>query len=143
MAHASVDFVDLHGGVDGEIGIANGGAGRCGQMPRRSGEITTGTFERVGITVALGARHGKRIGGDEFVERSAMAVGGDVAAFRLRDLEEVASNARQADGLRRSRTFIRDRHSLQIEVIYDKEKGGTDQNADQTPNYRLLAPPPV
>jgi len=69
MAHASVDFVDLHGGVDGEIGIANGGAGPVRAMPRRSGEITTGTFERVGITVALGARHGKRIGGDEFVER--------------------------------------------------------------------------
>ncbi len=137
-AEVSLDFVDIHGGVDGEIGIANGGAGRRRQMPRRGGEFTAGTFERVGITVALGARHGKRIGGDEFVERSAMAVGGDVAAFRLRDLEEVASNARQADGLRRSRTFIRDRHSLQIEVIYDKEKGGTDQNADKRAHERIV-----
>src|ERR1700688_2582270 len=118
-----VDFADLHRGVYGEIGIANGRAGRRRQMPCRGGEFAARTFERVGITVALGAGHGKGIGGDEFVERGAMAVRGDVAAFRLGDLEEVASNARQADGLRRSRTFIRDRHSLQIKVIYDKEKG--------------------
>ena len=134
----SLDFVDIHGGVDGEIGIANGGARRRRQMPCRGAEFTARTLERVGITVALGARHGKRIGGDEFVERSAMAIRGDVAAFRLGDLQEVASNARQADGLRRSRTFIRDRHSLQIEVIYDKEKGGTYQDADKRAHGRIV-----
>src|SRR5258708_2375842 len=37
-------------------------------------------------------------------ERDAMAVRGHVAAFRLGDLQEVASNAGQADGLRRSGT---------------------------------------
>ena len=134
----SLDFVDIHGGVDGEIGIANGGARRRWQMPCRGGEFTAQTLERVGITVALGAGNGKRIGGDEFVERSAMAVRGDVAAFRLGDLQEVASNARQADGLRRSRTFIGDRHSLQIEVIYDKEKGGTYQDADKRAHGRIV-----
>src|SRR2546429_7098833 len=80
-AELSLDFVDIHGGVDGEIGIANGGARRRRQMPCRGAEFTARTFERVGITVALGARHGKRIGGDEFVERSAMAIRGDVAAL--------------------------------------------------------------
>src|SRR5260370_36729597 len=127
----SVDFVDLHGGVDGEVGIANGGAGRRGQVARCGGEFTAGTFDRVGIAVAFGAGHGKRIGGDELVERSAMAGLGDVAAVRLGDLQEVASNARQADGLRWSGTFIRCRHSLQIEVIDDKEKSSTNQNADE------------
>src|SRR2546430_13304325 len=121
-AELSLDFVDIHGGVDGEIGIANGGARRRGQMPCRGAEFTARTFERVGISVALGAGHGKRIGGDQFVERSAVAVRGDVATFRLGDLEGAASNARQADGLRRGRTFIRGGHSLQIEVIYAKEK---------------------
>src|SRR5712664_1691195 len=134
----SVDFVDLHGGVDGEIGIANGGAGRRRQVARRGGEFTAGTFHGVGITVALGAGHGKRIGGDEFVERSAMAVRGDVAAFRLGDLQEIASNARQADGLRWSGTFIRCRHSLQIEVIHDKEKGCTNKNADKRAHERIV-----
>src|SRR5712692_1350313 len=89
----SVDFVNLHGGVDSEIGIANGGAGRSGQVARSGSETDAGAFDRVGIAVALGAGHGKRIGGDEFVKRSAMAVGGDVAAFSLGDLQEVASNA--------------------------------------------------
>src|ERR1700741_94787 len=70
-----------------------------------------------------------------------MAIGGDVAAFRLSDLQEIASNARQADGLRRSRTFIRGRHSIQIEVIYDKEKGGTDQNADKRTHGEIVSLP--
>src|SRR5437660_12365418 len=111
-AEVSVDFAGLPGGVDGEIGIANGGAGRRRQMPRRGGEFTARTLERVGITVTLSAGHGKRIGGDEFVKRSTMAIRGDVAAFRLSDLQKVASNASQADGLRWSRAFIRGRHSL-------------------------------
>src|SRR5437879_9433409 len=59
-AELLLDFVDIHGGVDGEIGIANGGARRRRQMPCRGAEFTSRTFERVGITVALGARHGKR-----------------------------------------------------------------------------------
>ncbi|MCU1316805.1 MAG: hypothetical protein JWN63_2127 [Candidatus Acidoferrum typicum] len=143
LVRSSVDFVDLHGGVYGEIGIANGGAGRCGQMPCRGGEFTARTLERVGITVALGAGQGKRIGGDEFVERSAMAVRGDVASFRLGNLQEVASNAGQADGLGWSRTTIRGRHALQIEVIYDKEKGGTDQDADKRAHGRIVGLPAV
>jgi len=122
----SVDFVDFQGGVDGEIGIANGGAGRGGRMARGGSESDAGTFDCVGIAVAFGAGHGKRVGGDEFAERSALAVGGDVEAFGLGDLQEVASNAGQADGLRCSRTFIRGRHFLQRELIDGKEKGGTD-----------------
>src|SRR6266849_1553159 len=126
----SVEFVNSHVGVDGEIGIANRRAGRCGQMAGGSGKFTAGTFNGVGISIALGAGHGKRIGGNEFLERSAMAVRGDVAAFCLGNLQEVASNARQADRLRRSRTYIRGWHPLQRKMINDEEKGGTDQKAD-------------
>src|SRR5260370_7693875 len=103
----SVDFVDLHGGVDGEVGIANGGAGRRGQVARCGGEFTAGTFDRVGIAVAFGAGHGKRIGGDEFVERSAMAVRGDVPPFRLGHLPDVSSNPPPADSLHSTATLIR------------------------------------
>jgi len=46
-------------------------AGAADAAPQR--EITTGTFERVGIT-SRSVASWKRIGGDEFVERSAMAV---------------------------------------------------------------------
>src|SRR5260370_33358202 len=140
-ARALLDFVDLHGGIDGEIGVANGGAGGSGQMARSGSETSAGTFDCVGIAVALGAGHGKRVGGDEFAERSAFAVGGDVRAFGLGDLQEVAANARQTDGLRSSGTFIRGRHSLQREMIDGEEKGGTDEKADKRPREKMGAPP--
>src|SRR5260370_12406766 len=142
-ARALLDFVDLHGGIDGEIGVANGGAGGSGQMARSGSETSAGTFDCVGIAVALGAGHGKRVGGDEFAERSAIAVGGDVGAFGLGDLQEVASNARQADGLRRSGTFIRGRHSLQRELIDGKEEGGTDEKADKSAHEKIVARPAI
>src|SRR5260370_24353220 len=100
-------------------------------MARSGSETIAGTFDCVGIAVALGAGHGKRVGGDEFAERSAFAVGGDVGAFGLGDLQEVAANARQTDGLRSSRTFIRGRHSLQNEIIDGEAKGGSDGKADK------------
>jgi len=96
-------------------------------MTRGGSEIQARTFNGVRVPVTLGAGHGKSIGGDEFVKRSALGVGGDVEAFGHGDLQEVASNASQGDGLRRSRAFIRGRHLLQREVIYGKEKGGSDQ----------------
>src|SRR5438132_11441445 len=108
-------------------------------MARRGGEFTAGTCDRVGIAVALGAGHGKRIGGDELVERSAMAVGRDVTAFRLGDLQEVASNAGQGDGLRGSCAFVGRRHSLQREVVEDEDKGGTGQKANKRAHERIVA----
>jgi len=135
----SVNFVDLHGGVDGEIGIANGRAGRCGRMMRSGREFAAETFDGVGVAVALGAGHGKRTGGHELVERSAMAVDGDVGAFRLGDLQEVASNADQGDGLRGRRALVSRRHFLQKEVVNDKEKGGTYQKADKRAHEEIVA----
>jgi hypothetical protein len=70
-----------------------------------------------------------------------MAVRGDVAVFPIGNLQKVHSNARQADGLRGSRTFIRGRHPLQIEVIHDKEKGGTDQNPDKEAHSGIVTRP--
>ena len=137
----SVNFVDLHGGVDGEIGIANGRAGRCGRMMRSGREFAAETFDGVGVAVAVGAGHGERVGGDEFVERSAMAVDGDVGAFRLGDLQEVASNADQADGLRGRRALVSRRHFLQKDLVNDKEKGGTYQKADKRAHEEIVARP--
>ncbi len=67
-----------------------------------------------------------------------MAVGGDVAVFCVGDLQEVHSNAGQADGLRGSGTFIRGWHPLQVEVIDSKEKGRTDQDADKKAHGEIV-----
>ncbi len=135
----SLDFLEFQRGVDGEIGIADWGAGRGGAMARRSGETIAGTLDFIGIAVAFGAGHGNRLGGNEFAERSALAVDGDVAVFRIGNLQKVHANASQADGLRGSSTFIRGRHLLQIEMIHDKEKSGTDQNTDKKAHARIMA----
>src|SRR6266446_4489503 len=50
-----------------------------------------------------------------------MAVGGDVAVFCVGNLQEIGSDARQADGLRWSSTDVRGRHSLKIEVIHHED----------------------
>lgn len=108
----SVDFADLHVGIDAEVGIADWRAGGRGQMARTSAEIVAGAFDGIQITVASGARHRERIGRDELVERGAMAVRGDVSALRLGDLQKVAAYTREADGLGRGRAFIGTRHLL-------------------------------
>ncbi len=105
-------------------------------MTRSDSEIQARTFNGVRVAVTLGAGHGKSIGGDEFVERSALGVGGDVGAFGHGDLQEVASNASQGDGLRRSGTFIGGRHPLQRELIDGEEKGGTDEKADKSAHVK-------
>ena len=68
-----------------------------------------------------------------------MAVGGEVGAFRLGDLQEVASNADQSDGLRGRRALVGRRHSLQREVINGEKKGGTNQKADKRAHEEIVA----
>jgi hypothetical protein len=68
-----------------------------------------------------------------------MAVGGDEAVFRVGNLQEVHSNARQGDGLRGSRAVIGRRHPLQIEVIRDKKDGGTDENPEKEAHEKIVA----
>jgi len=135
----SVDFVDSHSGVNGQIGIANGGAGRSGCVARGGGEFAPGTLDGIGIAITLGAGHGERIGGDEFFKRSALAVNGDVGALRLGDLQEVASDTGQGDGLRRSRAFVGRRHSLQGEMIHNEEQGGAGQKSDKRAHKEIVA----
>ncbi len=112
-------------------------------MTRSDSEIQARTFNGVRVAVTLGAGHGKSIGGDEFVERSALGVGGDVGAFGHGDLQEVASNASQGDGLRRSGAFIGGRHPLQRELIDGEEKGGTDKKADKSAHEKIVTRPGI
>src|SRR5260370_42714490 len=51
----SLDIVNLHGGIDGEIGIANGGAGGCGAMTGRGRKVTPRTFHNVRNSRRFGA----------------------------------------------------------------------------------------
>jgi hypothetical protein len=128
----SLDFADLHAGVDGEIGIAYGRTSGSGEMAGRGGEIAAVAFDGIGIAVAFGAGHGNGIGGDEFGEGNAVAVGGDVAMFRVSNLQKIGSNTCQADGLGGSRAAVRGRHTLKIKVIHHEDKSDTDQEASKT-----------
>ena len=60
-----------------------------------------------------------------------MAVGGDVAVFRVGNLQQIGSNARQADGLGRSSSAIRGWHTLHIEVIHEEKKSDTNQEPEK------------
>ena len=133
--------MDVHGGVDGEVGVADGGAGGSGGMARGGGEIAAGTFDGVGVAVALSAAHVEIVGGNELVERSAVAVRSDVSAFGLGDLQQVAANTNETDGLRGGRAAISGRHLLQIDAIDDKEKSRCDHNAQNGAHSEIVALP--
>lgn len=73
-------------------GICRGGR----KSARRSGD-------RVRVTVAAGARHGKRTTGDKQIERSVAAILRVVGALGLRDRQQVHLHAGQRDLLRYGR----------------------------------------
>jgi Stage II sporulation protein E (SpoIIE) len=108
-------------------------------MARRRRETIAGTLDFVRIAVAFGAGQGNRLGGNEFVERNALAVNGDVTVFRISNLQKVHSNARQTYGLCGGRAFVRGRQPQQTEVIHHKKKGGTNQDANQEAHPIILA----
>jgi hypothetical protein len=69
-----------------------------------------------------------------------MAVLRDVAPLRLGNLQKIAADASETDGLRRGRAFIGHRHLLEIVVIDAKQKGTRNENRDQSTHSRSLAP---
>ena len=130
-AGALLDFGDLHGLVDGEGGVADGGVGRGGGVASDSFEVAGGAaLERVGVAVAFGPGHVDGVGGDEFVEIGTMIVECEEAAFGLRDLQEVAADAGEADGLRWGGASIGGWHFLERVFVDDEgyackdEEGG-------------------
>src|SRR6266566_5828113 len=135
----SVDLVNLHGCVDGKIGVSDRGPGGSRSVPCGRGEAATGAFDGIGIAVAFGAGHGQRMGGDEFVQQDAAAVQRDVAAFRLSDLEQVAAHARKADRLCGSCALIRGWHFLQIKVVYAKKNGSGNEDHGKGAHRGIVA----
>lgn len=130
-ADALLDFGDLHGLVDGEGGVADGGIGRRRGVASDGFEVACGAaFECVGVAVAFGTGHVDGVGGDEFVEIGAVIVESEEAALGLRDLEEVAANAGEADGLGGSGAGVGGRHLFErvcVDRVGDageNQKGG-------------------
>ncbi len=68
-----------------------------------------------------------------------MPIQSNVAALRLGDLEQVATHTGKADGLSRSRAFIRRWHLFQIKVVDAEENGSSDKNYGKTA-HALIVP---
>src|SRR5581483_1655317 len=140
MSGKLLNFGDLHGLVDDEIGVADGRARGRWSVARDDAEIGAGgTFDFVGIAVARGFFDGERAGRIQIGQRDAVSVEGDVAAFGLRDLEQVVANASEGDGLRGGGSRIRDGHFLKIEFIYAEKNGRIDKNERESFHGSSLA----
>src|SRR6266581_3939929 len=135
----SVDLVNLHGCVDGKIGVADRGTGGSRSVPCGGREVATGAFDGIGIAVAFGAGHRQGTGRDEFVQQNAAAIQRNIAAFRLSDLEQVAAHARKANRLCGSCALIRGWHFLQIKMVYAKENGGSNEDHGKGAHRGIVA----
>src|SRR5882724_9621363 len=103
-----LDFADLHGLVSAEIGIADRGAFGSGGVAGGDGEFAAVTFALnfVSVAVALGTRHRQGTVRNEFFDADAITAECHIAALGLSNLEEVASNAGEIDGLRGCRAAV-------------------------------------
>ena len=135
-----IDFVNLHGLINGEDGIADGRIGRGGSVMSGGGKVTAGAFNGVGIAVALGAGHGQGIGGDEFIESGALAIEGDVRTLGLGNLQKVAANSSQADGLGGGGAFIGDGHLFDGIKIDATGNGSNNEKTGKSTHKKSLAP---
>ena len=128
MQRALLDFGDLHGLVDGQGGVANRGIWWRGGVAGDGFEVAGGAaVERVGVAIALGLAHRDRVGGDEFVDVGAVIVEGQEATLGLRDLEEIAANAGQADRLCGRGAGVSGRQLLQRVFVDDEGYPCKDQ----------------
>ena len=75
-------------------------------MFRNRLEVRARTAYRVSVAVPLLAAHGDGTRRNQLIEGDTFAVQGDVSTFRLGDLQQVAANTGEADGLSRRRSFI-------------------------------------
>ena len=125
------DLVNLHIVVDRQIGIANGRTCRRGLMTGAGGELFARAFDRIGVSVAPGARHRQITGRCELVERSTTAIQSDESALGGGDLQQVRTDSGQRDGLRWGRAFVGCGHFLEIEMEGGKERRGSDEKDGQ------------
>src|SRR4029077_18131363 len=86
---SGLNFADFHIGINRQLGVTGWRARwRRGVLCQDLELCCPGTVDLIAVPVALGVRHAKRTGGDQLVERGTVAIQGDVAALRLRDLQQ-------------------------------------------------------
>lgn len=88
-------------------------------------ELVAGAaLDFVGVAIAAGFGDDEAAGRGQVVERSAIAVEGDVAAFGLGDLEEVHAHAGETDGLGGGGALIGDGHLPEVILVHAEKDGG-------------------
>ena len=134
------NFRDLQVRVDGEMGIPDGRIRWRRRMPRCRLELHAGALDRVRVSIAPGAWQREGIRGNQLVQRNTTAVQGDIGEFRLRDLQQIAADAGQGDGLRRSGALIGGGHLLEIVVESAIENADGHKNDGQAFHTGIVGP---
>lgn len=125
-----LDFLNLHRRVQGEFGVADGGARGAGWMFRDHLEIlSAGAGDGVGVTIAPFGIYGESAGGDQVVQRGALLVQSDVAAFGLANAKEIIAHAGEANGLRGCSARIGAGHLLEIKVANAQQNASDNKNS--------------
>ena len=132
-------LADLHVLVDAEGRVADWGVRWGRSVPRGDDEFgPAATADLVGVTVALGSGEIHEPGRRKFVQVDAVAIGGYVGAFGLRDLRDVHANAGKADGLSGSGARIGGGHLLDVIEIDASHDGSGDQDQSESSHEEIL-----
>lgn len=91
-------------------------------------EIGAGAIYLIRVTVAAGPAHGHGAGGNEFVQGRAFPVQSDVGPFRLSDLQKIATNSGETNGLRRRSPGVRRGHFFQVDLVHPEKDGRGNQH---------------
>jgi hypothetical protein len=133
-----LNFAHLQRLVDRQVGITNWRAGVRGCVVCSRREVITGTLYRVRITVSFRTRHAHSARSEEFVHRFAMTVDTDASTLGLCYLQQVHPHPGDADCLRRSSSFRRGGHFLEIKKIDTPQKTDSDQQRDENLHTEIV-----
>ena len=107
-------------------------------MPRGHDEFGSAALDFVAVAVALGSGEIHESGRGKFVQVDAVAIGGHVGAFGLRDLRDVHANAGEADGLSGSGARIGRGHLLDVIEVDASHDGSRDQDQSESSHEDIL-----
>jgi hypothetical protein len=132
-------LADLHVLVDAEGRVADWGVRWGRSVPRGDDEFgPAAALDFVAVAVAFGSSKIHEPGRRKFVQVDAVAIGGRVGAFGLRDLRDVHANAGEADGLSRSGAGIGRGHPFDVIEIDASHNGGRDQDQSESSHEEIL-----
>jgi len=135
----SVYFVDLHGLVDGQDGVANRGVCGRGGVAGRDGEIGAGAGDGIGVAFAFGAVHGQGAGGEQFVERRTTRVQRSVGTLGLGDLQQVHAHSSEIDRLGGRSALVGGGHLLEVKIVDPEGQGGSYDKTRKSSHGSSLA----